>query len=493
MNPGIDLVTADPQAVCMGSATQLEVLTSAYGPGTQTLHFFKDSVVPVPDNSFAGALSPLQVSGTNMSAGDIYSVTIDSLKSPYTSDLAIFLIAPDGSSVELSSNNGADGDNYVGTTLAMWAISPITIASPPFTGEFIPEGDLTALTGASDGTWKLKVADVVAGNLDTLFKWSMTFKTNAINTYHWWPASGLSDTAVADPLATPVSDTRYYVQVEDEWGCESVTDSVDITVKPLPTATLSLAENTICQGEEAEVSLNLTGTGPWLLHGLSILENGQSPVVFPDTLVPGPVFTFTDFPMNDAWYMITSYTDQGNACLSDTANWIMVDVLPLPVIQLGNDTTLCADHSLLLDAGNPGSVFLWSDSSTGPTLMADSAGYGYGTHTFWVNVDNGCVNRDTIHITFDPCTGFHETELQVKIFPNPNSGSLFIDIMPASAPVTFRIIDTRGATLYNGVLSAMNSPSSGLFQIDTRPINPGLYYLLLEYDGQKRILKFVRE
>jgi hypothetical protein len=47
----------------------------------------------------------------------------------------------------------------------------------------------------------------------------------------------------------------------------------------------------------------------------------------------------------------------------------------------------------LLDAGNPGATFLWSDGSTGQTLLAD-------TGMYWVQVTLDCCTRtDTIHIS----------------------------------------------------------------------------------------------
>ncbi|HRY98596.1 MAG TPA: C25 family cysteine peptidase, partial [Bacteroidales bacterium] len=53
-------------------------------------------------------------------------------------------------------------------------------------------------------------------------------------TYSWAPASGLSDHALANPLATPASTTTYVLTVSD--GASTSTASVTVTVYPAPAA-----------------------------------------------------------------------------------------------------------------------------------------------------------------------------------------------------------------------------------------------------------------
>jgi uncharacterized delta-60 repeat protein/gliding motility-associated-like protein len=70
-------------------------------------------------------------------------------------------------------------------------------------------------------------------------------------------------------------------------------------------------------------------------------------------------------------------------------------IKPLPQINLGNDTMLCAGGSLKLDA-NPGfSQYLWSNSSTNNYILVKTSG------KYWARVtDNGCVNSDTVNVNF---------------------------------------------------------------------------------------------
>lgn len=66
-----------------------------------------------------------------------------------------------------------------------------------------------------------------------------------------------------------------------------------------------------------------------------------------------------------------------------------------PVVNLGNDTSLCAGSTLTLIAGSYSS-YAWNNGSTNSSIMVSQSG------TYWVTVTSaaGCVASDTIHVTF---------------------------------------------------------------------------------------------
>ncbi|WP_422106299.1 reprolysin-like metallopeptidase [Winogradskyella sp.] len=88
------------------------------------------------------------------------NVTIN-ISHSWNNDLDIFLISPSGTSIELSTDNGADDDdNYTDTVFDQEATTSITAGTSPFTGTFIPEGDLSTIYGEmSAGDWTLSVDD----------------------------------------------------------------------------------------------------------------------------------------------------------------------------------------------------------------------------------------------------------------------------------------------------------------------------------------------
>ena len=81
-------------------------------------------------------------------------------------------------------------------------------------------------------------------------------------------------------------------------------------------------------------------------------------------------------------------------------------------IDLGPDSTLCANQTTSLAINIPDVTYEWSDGSTGQTYDINEPGI------IWLELDNnGCKNRDSIEITFLP-----------ELFPNAEG----IDILCAN-------------------------------------------------------------
>ncbi len=78
-------------------------------------------------------------------------------------NLAMFLISPEGTEVNLVVNRGAGGDNFTVTTFDDEASVPIINGSPPYNGEFQPEEPLSNFDGESaGGLWTLEIEDDVS-------------------------------------------------------------------------------------------------------------------------------------------------------------------------------------------------------------------------------------------------------------------------------------------------------------------------------------------
>lgn len=134
--------------------------------------FANDTAITIPPSEPTTITSPIQVSGI---AGKLerLSVSLDLIHT-YTSDLRIILIAPSGQEVLLVAGEGGSGDNFINTTFDADAPSSIEAATPPFTGSFRPEGDLSALENIDpNGQWQLRVLDVAYLDGGELSRWSL--------------------------------------------------------------------------------------------------------------------------------------------------------------------------------------------------------------------------------------------------------------------------------------------------------------------------------
>lgn len=98
-----------------------------------------------------------------------------------------------------------------------------------------------------------------------------------------------------------------------------------------------------------------------------------------------------------------------------------------PVVNLGNDTTVCGN--LLLDAGNGFVSYLWSPSGNTQQITANST----GAYSVIVTDVNGCKGKDTINLIVNPL---------------PNAG-----IIASTSYCTTSPIDTLGSYTPGGTWS----------------------------------------
>jgi len=73
-------------------------------------------------------------------------------------------------------------------------------------------------------------------------------------------------------------------------------------------------------------------------------------------------------------------------------------VTDLPIVDLGNDTVICDEEILTLDAAVQNATYLWQDNSTNSNYDAVNV----GDYSVIVTDSNGCINSDTIHVVLNP-------------------------------------------------------------------------------------------
>ncbi|HPR63410.1 MAG TPA: S8 family serine peptidase [Thermoanaerobaculia bacterium] len=133
-----------------------------------------DTPLSIPDSNPTGVTSTISVPD----AGTVVDVNVTlTITHTWDSDLDIYLVAPNGTQVELSTDNGSSGDNYTNTVFDDEAATAITAGTAPFTGSFIPEAPLSQVDGISAlGDWDLFVADDAGGDTGTIQSWSLTIE-----------------------------------------------------------------------------------------------------------------------------------------------------------------------------------------------------------------------------------------------------------------------------------------------------------------------------
>ncbi len=164
--------------------------------------------------------------------------------------------------------------------------------------------------------------------------------------------------------------------ITDGNGCQ---DSVTVVISE-PAAivsSLSATPNVVCNNDSVTVSASISG--------------GTAPYTYLWTPGGNTSASFTTLLANSTTFVVT-VTDSMNCSVNDTIA-ITVDN---PVVNLGNDTTICA-LTVVLDAGNPGSTYLWSDNSTQQTLPVNTT----GVFSVIVTAPSGCITYDTINVSLN--------------------------------------------------------------------------------------------
>ncbi|MBW8048910.1 MAG: PKD domain-containing protein [Cytophagales bacterium] len=199
----------------------------------------------------------------------------------------------------------------------------------------------------------------------------------------------VSDTAVAydwlfNSVSTGVTTINYFADTSGNYqvvvtGCIDTSAIETVNVNPIPTANITASgPTTFCAGDSVELISDTAVAYDWLLNGVST-----------------GITSINYYASAAGNYQVVVTSDSG--CV-DTSAVDTITVNSLPVVTIGNDTSICQGSALSLDAGNPGATYNWSTFELTQIISVSTA------DTFWVDVTdtNGCVNRDSILVTIDP-------------------------------------------------------------------------------------------
>ena len=182
----------------------------------------------------------------------------------------------------------------------------------------------------------------------------------------WTPTAGIVDPNPPSPKFSPSQTTEYIVAYQDNCG----NTSRDTFVVAVDTPQVNLGNDTsICGAFNLMLDAQNTGsTYTWSTGANTQSINATSTGLY--------------------WVEVTT----PSGCVGRDS--ILISANGAVAVNLGNDTSVCGNFNLLLDAG-AGSSYLWNDASTNQTLAATAPGQ------YWVEVTdaNGCTGRDTLNIS----------------------------------------------------------------------------------------------
>ena len=173
---------------------------------------------------------------------------------------------------------------------------------------------------------------------------SLQLEAVGTGTFSWSPSTGLTDAAIANPVAFPRVKTRYYVTLTNTPGCEN-RDSVEIDVKPFVSLDAG-RDTTICLTDEIQLRPVTDGVKfSWLPTATLDDPNAKSPKAKPTGT--------TD-------YVLTAWIGDKKNCISTDA--VRVTTVPYPTVTASPDTTICFGDTARLRADG-GVDYRWTPST----------------------------------------------------------------------------------------------------------------------------------
>ncbi len=220
--------------------------------------------------------------------------------------------------------------------------------------------------------------DTMICSVDTL-----QLQASGTGIFTWSPNYNLINPASSTPLVYPKITTWYHLNLNEN-GCSNQ-DSVRVRVVDFVTLSAS-NDTTICANDNVQLSANTNG-----------LQYTWSPGA---TLSSAAILNPIASPAVNTTYQITSVIG-GCTATED----IVINILPRPTVNAGNDITICFNGTAQLNAVHNGTSFTWSSPATlsNAAILNPTASPANTTTYILTVVDNvsGCPkpSMDTIIVT----------------------------------------------------------------------------------------------
>ncbi len=353
--PSAVITTSVSPVICQGDSLQI---TANVAPGYTYQWYYNNTLIP---NVFTSAITVSSAGSYKVKITNIFGCEKESnIINVSINPLPTASILPNGATnfcngqnVVLNANTG------IGLTY-QWLNNnaPITAATSN-TLTVNTSGSYAVVVSNANGCVKLSntipvvVNPVPVASLTALtsnqFCAGDSVKLQAsigLNYTYKWYKNGVLITGATNVIYTATQSGIYAVEVKNQYGCTAISNSITVTVAPLPIAQITaLSTTSFCLGDSVKLQAvtGLNYTYQWYKNGNMISTASL------------PSLTVTS---SGAYYVVVF---NNNACFLQS-NTINVNVNPLPIASLSNigDTTFCDGDSVKLVTSNmPGQTYQW--------------------------------------------------------------------------------------------------------------------------------------
>jgi hypothetical protein len=439
------LTVTDDSASCTSS----DMVTISIEGGALTVNAIAD-----PSAVCAGATTQLHAIGSGGAGNYSYEWSGPGGFSSNLPDPVVLPVATSVYSVTVSDGyNTADG----GVTVQVIPL-PVPDAGPD---DSIPYGTYTFLHGS------------VPGGSSTYF-------------YSWEPAAKLVNPNVQYPQTTNLTGTTIFLLTVTDLQTNCVCNipgevTIEVTGGPLAADPVAIPPS-VCLGDSSRLHAGAGGgnTGfyqySWVSDPPGFSSSLENPYVAP---VENTTYHLT---VNDGFNTATGQTS--------------VFIFPQPVVYLGPpDTVVCVYDSLLLNAGNPGADYLWSNGAVTQTIRIGTTGIGYDYQHYSVSVTSpdNCETTAEINVVFDfnACVGINDplTRDQILFYPNPAGRTLMVDTRYLHEDIGLTIMTLTGQPII--VIILTYHENNLIKEVDLSSLSAGMYLIRASTNSQTLTRKLI--
>lgn len=344
----------------------------------------------------------------------------------------------------------------------------------------------------------------------------------AVDSIWWTPTTGLSQSNIANPVATPAVTTSYVLHLRNQYGCVDL-DTTVITVYPLPGPQITAGgPTTFCIGGSVtltavdttggpvtylwsttdttqSITVNTTGTYSVLVTTASgcagtssqsvtvnanpTIDAGPDVMFCQSTSVQlcatggtsyawTPAFGLSDTtiacpmagPTSSTTYIV--YGTDANGCSS--SDTISVGIYPLPSVPV-------IARNVAVLTSTPASSYQWFFNSAaipGATNQTYTPTQN-GNYFVTITDTNGCQASSAVYVMNDVSVHEISAANPVQLYPNPNNGNFTVGFDQKGLSAEMEVYDVNGKMIYAEHLSSHNIITKDL----VLAADPGIYFL----------------
>ena len=271
---------------------------------------------------------------------------------------------------------------------------------------------------------------------------------NTVPTYVWTPAAGLSSATIANPLASIMDTTTYYVTATDNHGCK-VQDSITIDIFPVPHPVIGPG-STVCYSDSFLLSLSGTYSN-YRWYSVDSVTGAR-------TLVSSGTGDSAYYAHPSAFYVL-EVTPVVGQC-SYFTNVVKVDTFSRQaiVVLTNGPTGFCIGGNVVLETNQGLNNIQWTPASFGSQTSFPVTTPGTFSYTAR-DAHNCLLFSDTVTVTVNPLPSFVLNNVKNPICTT-DIDTLVAGSSPAGAAITWTYHGTQTAG------STLIATDSGTYYID---------------------------